>query len=212
MENGKWARGSKQKADLFANHLENVFKPLPCAGITENIILTKRNDEEEIPPVTLKELRSIIRHNFNVKKAPGYDLINGRIMKELPDQALLKLQYIINACFKLKHVPKHWKIAEVIVIPKSGKPPTEIASYRPISLLPIMSKVFERLFLKRLMPIIQDRELIPTHQFGFRNKHSTIEQVHRITNIVEKALEEKKNVQQSFSMLHKHLIKYGTKV
>lgn len=55
-----------------------------------------------------------------------------------------------------------------------------------------MAKVFERLFLERLMPIIQERELIPSHQFGFRNKHSTIEQVHRITDVVEKALEEKK--------------------
>ncbi|KMQ85369.1 reverse transcriptase, partial [Lasius niger] len=192
MANGKWARGSKQKADLFADHLANVFKPFPRTTATDNITLTERDDEQEIPPVTLKELRSTIRHNLNAKKAPGYDLINGRIMKELPDIALLKLQYIINACFKLKYVPTHWKIAEVIVIPKPGKPPTEVASYRPISLLPIMSKVFERLFLIRLMPIIQERELIPSHQFGFRNKHSTIEQVHRITNIIEKALEEKK--------------------
>ena len=78
------------------------------------------------------------------------------------------------------------------MIPKPGKPPHEAASYRPISLLPVMSKLFEKLLIKRLKPVIERKNLIPNHQFGFRSKHSTIDQVHRITNIVENALEEKK--------------------
>lgn len=89
-------------------------------------------------------------------------------------------------------MPRLWKIAEVIMIQKPGKPPHEVSSYRPISLLPIMAKLFEKLLLKRLKPIIEEKELIPNHQFGFRNKHSTIDQVHRITNVIEKSLEEKK--------------------
>ena len=113
-------------------------------------------------------------------------------MKELPDIALYKLQYLINACFKLKYVPHLWKIAEVILILKHGKEPTEVTSYRPISLLPILSKIFEKLLLKRLIEIIKYRKLISAHQFGFGNKHCAIDQVHRITDIIEKALEEKK--------------------
>jgi hypothetical protein len=83
-------------------------------------------------------------------------------------------------------------VAEVIMIPKPGKPPHEATSYRPISLLPILSKLFEKLLLKRLKIIIEEKKLIPDHQFGFRNQHSTIDQVHRITNIIEQTLEEKK--------------------
>ena len=78
------------------------------------------------------------------------------------------------------------------MIPKPGKPPHEAASYRPISLLPVMSKLFEKLLIKRLKPIIERKNLIRNHQFGFQSKHSTIDQVHRITNIIEQALEEKK--------------------
>ena len=74
---------------------------------------------------------------------------------------------------------------------KPGKPVNEVTSYRPISLLPILSKLLEKLFLKRLKPILDEKQIIPTHQFGFRNKHSTIDQVHRITATLEKALEEK---------------------
>jgi predicted GIY-YIG superfamily endonuclease len=78
------------------------------------------------------------------------------------------------------------------MIAKPGKPPHEVTSYSPISLLPVMSKLFEKLFLKRLKPVIDRKQLIPDHQFGFRNQHSTIDQVHRITSVIEKSLEEKK--------------------
>lgn len=52
-----------------------------------------------------------------------------------------------------------------------------------------MSKIFEKLLLKRLKPIINVRRLIPNHQFGFRSMQSMIEQVHRITNLIERTLE-----------------------
>jgi hypothetical protein len=57
-------------------------------------------------------------------------------------------------------------------------------SYKPISLLPILSKLFEKLFPTRIKPILQERGIIPGHQFGFREKQATIEQVRRITNVV----------------------------
>lgn len=95
------------------------------------------------------------------------------------------------AVFRLKHVPDYWKIAEVIMLPKPGKSPNDVRSYRPISLLPIISKLFEKLLLKRLRPMIENNNLIPNYQFGFRSKYSTSDQVHRITDVIERALEEK---------------------
>ncbi|KMQ85662.1 reverse transcriptase [Lasius niger] len=186
MESGLKTQNRKQ---IFsAKHLAEMFKPFPQSTAEENVALIKKADEADIPPISLKELKNMCRHN----KAPGYDLITGQIMKQLPDLALRKLQYIINVCFKLRYVPRHWKTAEVIVIPKPGKPPTEVTSYRPISLLPIMSKIFEKILLKRLSKLIEERQLLPNHQFGFRAKHSRIDQVHRITDMIEKAFEEKK--------------------
>ncbi|MGR0295350.1 RNA-directed DNA polymerase, partial [Klebsiella pneumoniae] len=92
----------------------------------------------------------------------------------------------------MKYVPVLWKTAEVIMILKPSKEPTEKKSYRPISLLPVISKLFEKLFLKRLSPLLEERNLLPHHQFGCRQRHSTVEQVHRITHEIEKVLEEKK--------------------
>jgi hypothetical protein len=55
--------------------------------------------------------------------------------------------------------------------------------------LPIVSILFEKLLLKRLLPLIEHKKLIPTHQFGFRRRHSTIEQTHRIVYRINEAFE-----------------------
>ena len=97
-------------------------------------------------------------------------------MQKLPRQAIVKLTHQYNADIRLKYVPTQWKAAEVIMVSKTGEPVNEVSSYRPISLLPIMSKLFEKLVLKRLTPILDNRHIIPQHQFGFRRQHSTLEQ------------------------------------
>ena len=82
-------------------------------------------------------------------------------MKSVPEKVLRKLVQIINAVFRLKYLPRQWKVAEVIMIPKPGKLANDRKSYRPISLVPVISKLFERLLLNRLKPIIEERTLIP---------------------------------------------------
>jgi hypothetical protein len=65
------------------------------------------------------------------------------------------------------YFPAQWKVAKITLHLKPGKPPNKPMSYRPISLLPILSKVYEKLLLPRLLPIIENRKLLPDHQFGF---------------------------------------------
>jgi hypothetical protein len=77
-----------------------------------------------------------------------------------------------------RYFPAQWKDAQIILILKPGKPSNELTSYRPISLLPTVSKVFEKILLKRLFPVVENNRLICNHQFGLRQRHSTIEQTH----------------------------------
>jgi hypothetical protein len=53
-------------------------------------------------------------------------------------------------------------------------------------------KMFEKIILKRLMPIVQNENILPDIQFGFRSKHSTTHQLHRVTDFFPSALESKK--------------------
>ena len=75
-----WARNNKEKAKVFAEHLERTFKPNE-----EKTMDTLRRTEETqvkwIPPVTPKEILNAIKIHINPKKALGFDLITGEILK-----------------------------------------------------------------------------------------------------------------------------------
>lgn len=142
---------------------------------------------------------------LNKKKSPGYDLIDGHVISKLPHKCVVFLTLIFNSIIRLNHFPSQWKCAEIIMIQKPNKPGNSVASFRPISLLVIFSKIFEKIFLRRLSPVLENRNIIPEHQFGFRNKHGTPEQIHRIVNIITDALEKKRycsavflDIQQAF--------------
>jgi hypothetical protein len=81
---------------------------------------------------------------------------------------------------------------------KPEKPPNELTSYQPISLLPIVSKVFEKLLLKRLLAMVENNRLIPNHQFSFRKRHSTIEQTYQIIQRIKELLKITNTVLQHF--------------
>ena len=78
------------------------------------------------------------------------------------------------------------------MILKPGKQESEVSLYRPISLLPQTSKIFEKLILMRLKANVEIDEILPDHQYGFRRQHSTSEQIHPIVNVIQTTLEEKK--------------------
>jgi hypothetical protein len=129
------------------------------------------------PPINrLKraEVRKVI-NSLNPKKSSGYDLITGKLLKDLPTIGTTYLTQIFNAVLLKGYFPAQWKVAQIILILKPEKPPNELTSYRPISLLPTVSKVFEKILLKRLLPMVENNILIPNHQlFGFRQRHSSI--------------------------------------
>lgn len=145
-----------------------------------------------IKKISIKEVYNIIKKDLNAKKAPGYDLITGKVLKQLPEKALRLLTIIYNAVLRLNHYPTQWKVAQIILLPKPGKNLEEVTSYRPISLLPVISKVFEKLIIKRIKPEIKENKVISDHQFDFREHHSTVEQIHRIVRKINNDLEEKR--------------------
>lgn len=199
-----WARSDKEKAELFALHLENTFKPYP-SETTDNhnkaildFLDAPLQLDVQIEKFTIKEAKSIINKEINPKKSPGYDKITGKMLKELPEIAIKYITFIFNAILRTGEFPTQWKKAVIILLPKPGKSPYDVKSYRPISLLPILSKVFEKLFVKRLKPILENRRIIPNHQFGFRQMHATTEQIHRVVNLINNTLEEKKYCSAAF--------------
>ena len=80
---------------------------------------------------------------------------------------------LLNNCMRSGIFPDELKIARVIPLYKSGDK-RDIINYRPISLLPVLSKIFEKLIHSRLTKLFDDNNVIYNKQFGFRKMHSTI--------------------------------------
>ena len=83
------------------------------------------------------------------------------------------LKILLNNCMRSGIFPDELKIARVIPLYKSGDK-SDITNYRPIALLPVQSKIFEKLIHSRLTKFFDDDNVIYNKQFGFRKKHSTI--------------------------------------
>lgn len=139
-----------------------------------------------------KEIRAIIK-SLRLKKAPGIDGINNTILKKLPRKAIVLLNTIFNACINLSYFPSEWKIAKVVAIAKPNKDHTRTSSYRPISLLNSISKIFEKIVLHRLNNYIELEQIFPNTQFGFRPQHSTTHQLARVVNHLKTSQQNQKS-------------------
>jgi hypothetical protein len=100
-------------------------------------------------------------HTSPGNKSPGHDGINNSTVKNLPPKTIILLTYIFNAIFRLSYFPISWKSAMIITISKPGKPPDIPESYRPISLLPTLGKIFEKILLKKLTAIAIKQNALP---------------------------------------------------
>lgn len=211
-----WARTDAEKAEVFAAHLAKVFTPNVSSVDESDIDVILDQDLQMSLPITPTSPREITMaiKAFESGKAPGYDLITPTILKNLPRKGIVFLTCLFNAILRTSHFPALWKTSQVVMIHKPGKPEHEPSSYRPISLTPILSKLWERIFLTRLKTALDDCAVIPTHQFGFRKSHSTVEQVHRVYHSIRQSFECKKycsaaflDVQQAFDRVwHKGLL------
>ncbi|KAL6419213.1 hypothetical protein ACFW04_011523 [Cataglyphis niger] len=81
-----------------------------------------------------------------------------------------------------------WKEAKVISLPKKDKDKTLPVSYRPISLLPNIGKVYEMVINDIINSYCYENKLLPENQFGFRAKHSTIHAINKLTSDINWAL------------------------
>lgn len=101
------------------------------------------------------------------KIAPGMDHMTTQILKEGRTKNKVLHSYIFNAIFRLNYIPQLWKIVKVIMIPKLCMPLEDPKLCRLISLLLTISKVFDKLYLRPLMEIVAEKQVISAHQFWF---------------------------------------------
>ena len=112
------------------------------------------------------------------------------------------LAYIINLSLQSGSVPMEWKAAKIIPLFKSGSM-VELDNYRPISILPVLSKILERIVYKQLLSHLENNGLLSSLQFGFRSKGSTELAVTYFTDKIRKEVDNENIVGAVFIDLSK---------
>lgn len=194
----------EEKVEVLAACLEETFTPNASTADTAALEEELRDftaehqhraasepDSEPEDPCSIAEL---IHHakRMKLRKAPGDDHINTITINNLPPSTAKRIVDIFNASMRFRHFPVIWKKARVVVFQKPGKSPRDPRNYRPISLLSNIAKLLERVLQRRLMAHISETGVLPPEQFGFREKHSTTQQLLRVTNIITQGFNTKK--------------------
>ena len=102
----------------------------------------------------------------------GPDGISTNIFKQTFTLYLNPLVHLLNLSLRQGYFPRELKIARVIPIFKGGDP-TEIKNYRPVSVLNVFSKVFEKLMYARIVDFFDKHKILYNAQFGFRKTYNT---------------------------------------
>ena len=138
-------------------------------------------------PVNLEELFSIT-NSFKDGKVPGADNIPISVIKKSIDVISDPLLSLINLSLSSGTFPDKLKIAKITPILKTGDA-CLVQNYRPITVLPAFSKIFERVVYNRIFKFITDNKILCSNQYGFRPGHSTshalISFVNKVANTVD---------------------------
>ena len=164
----------KEKAKLFT-----TFFCKQCTPIITNSVLPalfyktdKRIDQILISTNDIVKLIS----NLNPNKATGSDSISAQMLLLCGDTVASPLKVIFTNILSTGIYPESWKLADVTPIHKKDDKQL-IENYRPISLLPICSKIFEKLVFNHLYGFLTENNLITKNQSGFRPGDSTTNQL-----------------------------------
>lgn len=142
--------------------LRNYINSLSNQNESDSFILRK---------VTFKEVE---RQNKNIRTdcATGPDLIPAKYIKPVTEYITSPLTNIINERIDLNTFPKAWKISRISPVPQVDNPRT-CDEYRPIAILPVFSKVYERLVLSQMIEYIDKHSILNEKISGYRRGHST---------------------------------------
>ena len=169
---------NKEIADVCNQHFVTIGERL-----ASKIPGTSGLSNDHIPrvqPITETQVLQVIAKWVN-SKATGLDGIPNRALKYCAEVITPSLTFIFNFSVITKIFPDDLKVAKVAPVFKKGER-DDLGNYRPISVLPTVARVFEKLIFDQLFQYFSENELLGNEQYEFRSLYSTALALGKVTN------------------------------
>ena len=182
--NGKSIKKNSRIAEEFNKYFTNVGP-----NLASKIQNTSKTFEDFLFPVqknmeyrdlTFKEFEKAFK-SVKRNKAAGHDDIDSNVIIKVYDEISYPLFMIFHSSFNEGIFPEQLKVAKVSPIFKVGNI-EEVGNYRPISILPIFSKVLERIMYNRTYQYFKEIDMFFPKQFGFQVNNSTHHAILKLTD------------------------------
>ena len=154
---------SRIAAELAASDSPSPLPPRPPPRVTTASM--------RLQPATLPELSHALRQ-LSSSKAVGHDGVPLHAVRQCFPVIGPHLLHLINTSIRSSVFPSSWKLAHVVPLHKSGSR-DEAANYRPISILPVLSKVCEKVVCTQLTSYLSSSHVLSSSQYAYRQGHST---------------------------------------
>ena len=171
----------------FASQGERVSRSTSAMSV-EEFQSERTLNSMYLYPKSLDEIHRSIA-DLKIGKTSGIDELSAEVLKISALAIVPYLQKFVNQTFSQGEFPGCLKIAKVIPVFKSGSK-TDVDNYRSISLLPVFSKVLEKIMNNRLIPFLDKNDILYEKQFGLRSKHSTVDALIEITENIRSGTDE----------------------
>ena len=176
---------------LFSNIGQRLANQIgPSVAKSDSFLSKEVRDSMFLGPTNPIEILHIVRKMKN-KTSCGWDELSLKHLKAIIDPLLYPITVLINKSLKEGQVPDLLKIAKVVPIYKN-KDRQIMDNYRPVSVLPSVSKILEKVVFKRLHAFLTHHSILYECQFGFRPKFSAIDAISLFNYNVCKTLENNK--------------------
>lgn len=184
----------------FVNIAKDICNTLPPSNICPLSFLTSITSSLSFSfsfqEVTINEVRDAINSIKKSKTADTYGLTTS-LLKSMIDVVTIPLTKVINRCIATSCFPDALKIAAVLPLFKKGDS-LNLNNYRPISLLPVISKVFEKVMFRQIYSYFLNNTLFTKTQYGFQNGKSTCDAILQFINSIIEGWENKQFCMASF--------------
>ena len=162
---------ASDKAKMSAKNFSKNSN-LDDSGFLSPVFPSKTNLKLHNISITSKMVKKV-RMNLDSSKASGPDCIPVVVLKNCESELSYILAELFNMCLKESCFPDCWKVSSVVPVFKNVGERSTAKNYHPVSLLSVVSKVFEKLVNNRIVDHLEKCGLFSDFQHGFRSSQST---------------------------------------